>query len=71
MPANQSLTISDLAELEDVHYMTAYKWVQNGIFGDPDKLPRSSGKHYLIPREVYQGWVAKGRPKNGKNHHRR
>jgi len=71
MAGNQVLTISDLAELEDVHYMTAYKWVRHGVFGNPNELPRTRGRFYLLPRDVYEAWVANGRPKHGKNSHGR
>ena len=71
MPTHQVLTISDLARLENVHYMTVYKWVRNGAFGDPDELPRSSGKFYLIPQQVYKQWLHQGRPKYGKNNNDR
>ena len=71
MTANQVLTISDLAQLERVHYMTAYKWVRSGLFGDAGRLPRSNGKFYLIPWDVYEQWIAQGRPKHGKNNRSR
>lgn len=66
---NQVLTISDLASMEGVHYMTAYKWVRDGVFGDPAGLPRSNGKFYLIPRALYQAWIDDNRPRHGKDNH--
>lgn len=71
MIQSQVFTISDLARLENVHYMTVYKWVRNGAFGEPNKLPRSSGKFYLIPQHIYTQWVKDGRPKYDKNNNNR
>jgi len=56
---NELLTITDIAKLESVHYMTAYEWVRDGKFGEPEGLTRTTSGIYLIPRQAYQSWSRK------------
>jgi len=71
MTQNQVLTLSDLAQLEGVHYLTAYRWLREGAFGDVEKLPRTSGNLYLIPRARYEQWKAQRKQKHEKDNNRR
>jgi excisionase family DNA binding protein len=58
---NELLTITDIAKLENVHYMTAYEWVRDGKLGRPEDLSRTTSGIYLIPRQAYESWSKKRR----------
>jgi transposase len=51
---NELLTITDIAKLENVHYMTAYEWVRDGKFGELEDLSRTTSGIYLISRQAYE-----------------
>jgi predicted site-specific integrase-resolvase len=58
---NELLTITDIARLENVHYMTAYEWVREGKFDKPEDLSRTTSGIYLIPRRAYESWSKRRR----------
>jgi len=56
---NPVLTLRDIATRENVHYQTVVDWLRDGKFGPKDKIPKTDGGYYLVPREIYEEFSKK------------